>query len=468
MNLSNEMRDKVDIIVRGGFIITEDSFDRVIEDGAVAIAQKRIVAVDKSHRILARFKAEETIEIRHSVIMPGFVNAHMHETLIRGFWDIFGGKELYDLLQMAYFMELCVSGKHVIAAAKLNQLEMIKNGTTCFLDIWRHPIMAAKTLQSSGLRAVLAPQIADVTPWKPIHNRQYWMESVEDAEIFVREWNGLAEGRINAWFGPHAPYSCSDETLAKVRDLASKYNVGIHIHLSEGLNEVEDIKKKKGMTPVRWLEKIGFLGSDVHAAHCVWLDDEEIGLLKQRGVSVAHLPRSNMKSGMGVAPLMKLLEEGVTVGLGTDSNMGPGNLDMFEEMRAACYLHRLVNHDSRLLPASKLLELATIGSAKCLRLDRIIGSLEVGKKADIIILELGKPHLTPLPKDPNNIKEIVVFSARAEDISTTIVDGKVLMKNRKVLTLNEEQTILEAREAADDLMELTLQAFKTRSVEKIF
>jgi len=462
------MKENVDLIIKGSFVITEDSSDRVISDGAVAISQNRIVAVDKSYRVLERFQADEILNACNAVIMPGFVNAHMHETLIRSFWDMFGGKELYDLLQMAYFMELCVSEKHALAAAKLNQLEMIKNGTTCFLDIWRHPKMAAKTLESSGLRAVLAPQIADVTPWEAVHNRQYWMESVEDAEIFVKEWNGLADGRINAWFGPHAPYSCSEDTLLKVREKALNYNVGIHIHLSEGLSEVEDIKKRTGLTPLRWLEKIGFLDNNVHLAHCVWLDEGEIRLLKEKGISVAHLPRSNMKSGMGIAPVIKMLEEGVTVGLGTDSNMGPSTLDMFEEMRAACYLHRVNNLDSRLLPASKLLELATIGSSKCLRLDKIIGSIEIGKRADIITINLNKPHLTPLPKEPDKIKEVVAFSAKPEDVDTVIVDGKILMKNRNVLTLDEEQVILEASQAAEDLMHSTLQAFTLKHSGKAF
>jgi len=456
------MKDRADMIVEGSFVITVDDENRVIRDGAVVVEHGLIIAVDKTHRIVEKFSAEETIDARRSVVMPGFVNAHMHETLIRGFWDIFSGKTLYEEMLMAYFMELCVSEKHALAAARLNQLEMIKNGTTCFIDIWRHTRMAAETLKTSGLRGVLAPQIADETPWPAVHKGRYWMESVQDNENLVRKWNGEAGGRIHVWFGPHAPYSCSEETLAKVRELASKYGVGIHMHVSEGMSEVEDLKRRKGLSPVKWLEKIGFLGPDVHAAHCVWLDDDEIKLFKRRGVSVAHMPKANMKSGMGIAPILRMLSEGITVGIGTDSNMGPNNLDMFEEMRAACYLHRVSTGDSSVLPASKLIRMATIEGAKCLRLDKEVGSLEPGKRADIIIIDLNKPHLTPiLCNSVNNVMELIVFSAWGEDVSTVIVDGKVLMEERRVYTLDEGDVIAEANKAAADLMSLTIQRFES-------
>lgn len=450
------MKETIDMLIKHGIVITVNENNHIFNDGAVAISGNRIVDVGKTDQVLNKYRSDTVIDAKGMAVLPGLVNSHMHETLIRGFWDIYAGRSLYEEILLAYFMELCVKEKHALAAAQLNQLEMIKNGTTCFIDIWRHPHKAAETLMISGLRGVLAPQIADTTPWPPVHEGQYWMESVQYNELLFREWNNKAEERIKVWFGPHAPYSCTEDTLLKVRDLASKYKTGIHIHVSEGLSEVEDIKNRTGLRPVAWLNKIGFLGHDVHAAHCVWLDKEEIYLLKQNDVSVAHVAKGNMKSGMGVAPIPELLQAGVTVGLGTDSNMGPNNLDMIEEMRIACFLHRVHSLNIDVMSAYKVLEMATLGGARCLKMENEIGSLERGKKADVILLDLRKPHLTPLITGKRtNIVELIVYSAWGQDVNTVIVDGKILMENRKVLTMDENRILIEANDAASDLIQET-------------
>jgi 5-methylthioadenosine/S-adenosylhomocysteine deaminase len=240
----------------------------------------------------------------------------------------------------------------------------------------------------------------------------------------------------------------------KVKELAEKYKTGIHIHLSESRDEVQRFIKDYGKRPIEFMDDLKFLNSNVHAAHCVWLNEKEIEILKRNKVSVAYNPTSNMKLASGIAPIMRLLQASIVVGLGTDSILSNNNLDMIEEMRFASFLQRVHELNATALTANKVLRMATIEGAKCLRMENEIGSIEVGKKADIILIDLNKPHLSPLFLKPiTNIIEQIVYSASGSDVDTVIVDGKILMENRKVKTLNESEVKEKAQKAALDLYE---------------
>ncbi|MEM3653680.1 MAG: amidohydrolase, partial [Candidatus Bathyarchaeia archaeon] len=404
----------------------------------------KIIAIGKSSDIENNFKSDILIDAKNKAVLPGFVNSHTHECLLRGLCE--------DLPLMEWLNKLCFpmenvfSEEHMYASALLNQLEMIKSGTTTFIDIYRHEHKAAEVVKKSGLRAVLAPQLADLISCK--------MENINDNEKLLRDWNGKANRRIHVWFGPHAPYSCSTDLLIKVKELAKKYNTGIHIHLSESKNEVESFIKNYGKSPIEFMNDLGFLGSNVHAAHCVWLNEKEIEILKQNKVSVAYNPTSNMKLASGIAPITRLLNASIVVGLGTDSILSNNNLDIIEEMRFASFLQRVNELNATALSANQVLRMATIEGAKCLRMDNEIGSIEVGKKADIILIDLNKPHLIPLFLNPKmNVIEQIVYSANGSDVDTVIVDGEVLMHNREVKTLNEDEVKEKAQKAALDLYE---------------
>ena len=456
------------LIVKASTIVTLDPKDSLIADGFVAVDEGRIVGVGTSAE-LQDWKAEETVEGKGMVALPGLVNAHTHETLVRCYWDKFKGGSLLEDIMLAYYMELAVNEDHSYVAAKLNQLEMIKSGVTTFIDTWRHQHKAAEVLSKSGLRGILAPQIADRVSWPKIHCGRYWMESVEGNQNLLAEWHGKANGRIQVWFGPHAPYSCSEEVLLKCKDLALQHGVGVHIHLNEGLDEVRACVKDRGARPIEYLESINFFEPKVHAAHCVWLSSSEIKILRKHDVTISHQPRSNMKSAVGIADVVPLMKDGITVGLGTDSNMGPGNLDMFEEMRVALYLQRISKMNSRILNASDVLRMATLNGAKCLRMDHDIGSIEKGKKADLVLVDLKKPHIAPTQsKNLSNVVELLVHAACAKDVDTTIVDGRILMEHGKVITLDEEQILEESEEAAKDLMEKTIQIYSRERPSETF
>ncbi len=434
-------KEKVDLMICDGILLTK--YDSEPFEGSVCIKGNKIVAIGRPSRISRTFKAEKYLNAKGKAVLPGLVNAHMHECLLRGLCE--------DLPLMSWLSKICLPAEralrreHMRAAALLNQLEMIKSGTTTFIDIFRFQEEVAKVVKISGLRAVLSCQIMD---------ESYRTETIVTNERLVKEWNGKANGRIITWFGAHSPYTCSEETLLRVKEMAERYRVGIHIHIAETRDEVKRIKKEHGVTPVEYLDKIDFLKSRVHAAHCVHLTAKDIAILKKRRVTVAYNPTSNMKLASGVAPILKMQANGIIIGLGTDSFLSNNNLDMFEEMRIGSYLQKLYQTSASALPCREMLKMATLGSAACLDMDKEIGSLEVGKKADIILVNLSSPHLYPLfLRGPTNLVENLVYSANAGDVDTTIVDGRILMEDRKVKSLREEEVLRKAEKAAQDLYE---------------
>jgi 5-methylthioadenosine/S-adenosylhomocysteine deaminase len=432
------MPDSVDLIIQRGLILTLDSEHHIYFDSDIAINNGLIVAIGKD----LPYQSKRQIDGSRRVIMPGLVDSHMHETLTRGICE--------DLPLNRWLDEICfpLDRSHtfetIYAAALMNQLEMIRGGITTFIDIYRFPDACAKVAMKSGLRSIFVPQImispSDVG------------ESIESAEKFVAEWKGRSP-LITPGFGPHAPYSLPPEGYSKIGELAEKYDVPIHTHLSETQWEVGLIREQYGCTATEMLMKAGVLSPRLSVAHGVHLTDKDVQLLVDHGVGLAYNPSSNMKMAAGVARIPEYQAAGLMVGLGTDSNLSNNNLDMFEEMRIGAYLQKLANNDATIMPVQTMLNMATRFSADVLGMEKEIGSLEIGKQADIILVDIDQPHMWPIVEDSrHNVEEQIVYSANASDVTHTIVSGRVLMADRKVLTLDFDEAFSAVQNATSLLM----------------
>ena len=415
-----------------------DAKRRIFERGSVAIDGNKITAVGKD----VKEKADVVIDAKGKVVLPGLINDHTHlaMVLLRGVAD---DMALMPWLETRIWpIEKNLRAEDCYAGALLGCLEMIKSGTTCFADQYFFMENVARAVEEAGMRASLAYGIIEQGDPKRRESE------LHAGEKLVKEFNGKAKGRITTMFGPHAPYTCSPECLIKVKELAKKHKVGIHTHISETRDEVKQITEKYGKRPVEHLDAIGFLGPEVLAAHCVWVTGREIKILKERGVTPVHNPISNMKTASGVAPVQEMLDAGIPVALGTDGAASNNTLDMINEMKFAALLNKVHKLNPIIVSAAATLEMATINGAIGLRLDKKIGSLEAGKKADIILVDLKKPHLTPL----HNVVSHLVYSATSGDVDTTIVDGKILMQGRKVMALDEDKVLERAQKTSDDLV----------------
>ena len=425
-----------DIIIKNAYILTMDPDTGDLKNGTVVIEDGRITEIGEK----TKESAETIIDAKHSVVMPGLVNTHTHAamTLFRGYAD---DLQLADWLEGHIWpAEARLTAQDVYKGSLLACLEMIRSGTTSFADMYFYMDETAKAVEVSGLRASLSHGLIEL--W----NEEKGEADLKEGRRFVRAWQGAANGRIKTMYGPHAPNTCSEEFLAKVREEASRDGAGIHIHVLETEAELLAMKERYGKCSVHLLEDIGFFGPDVLAAHCVWLSDGDIEILRKRGVNVSHNAVSNMKLASGIAPVHKMLEKGVNVSLGTDGCASNNNLDLFEEMKTAALLHKVNTFSPTALPARQVLEMGTVNGAKAL--DPETGMLKVGKKADLIILDMKKPHLTPCFDVPSHL----VYSAKGSDVRTTIVNGKVLMDNYRVLVLDEQKVMEEAQKAAAELV----------------
>jgi 5-methylthioadenosine/S-adenosylhomocysteine deaminase len=372
--------------------------------------------------------------------MPGFINCHTHAamSMLRGYAD--------DMPLMAWLSEKIwpreahLSEEDIYWGSLLSILEMVKSGTTTFADMYFYMDQTARAAEESGIRASLSRGM--------VGNGDTAEFAMRESEEFVREWNGKGEGRITCMLGPHAPYTCPPEYLERVIKLADTLGVGIHIHLSETSDEVKEITDKYKMRPIELMESLGlFKNRHVLAAHCVHLSETEMNILVNRKVGIAHNPESNMKLASGIAPVPELIKKGALVGLGTDGAASNNNLDMLEEMRSCALLHKVSVMDSTVLPSYQVLKMATRDGAKVLGIEKL-GALLPGYKADLIIIDLQKPHLTPLYNPYANI----VYAAQSSDIKTVIIDGKVIMKEHQVITMDEEKIIFEAQKRGKDLI----------------
>ena len=418
------------------------SGEKIIKKGFIVVRDGKIYKIGKAAQS-SFVKAEKIIDARGKVALPGLVNCHTHVamTLFRGIAE----DKPYDKWwkETIWPLEQKLKPNHVYAGALLGCLEMIKTGTTCFADMYFYEDVIAEAVKRSGLRAVLAPGIIEAG------NRQLGRRMLQEAVDIARKYHHSANERVSIRLGPHTAYTCSPDLLKKTREAASKLGIGLHIHLAESESMAKSLRENVGTSETELLEKVGFLKPDVLAAHCIHLSEKDMQIIKRHDVKVAYNPVANMKLATGVPKIRALLKLGVTVGIGTDGAACNNSFDMFESMKFAALLQKAFYRDPTVLSAEKVLEMATIEGAKALGLERIVGSLEVGKKADLILVDFDKPHLTPV----HSVYANLVYSAHGSDVDTVIVDGRILMENRKVKTLDESEVIENARKAADELLE---------------
>jgi 5-methylthioadenosine/S-adenosylhomocysteine deaminase len=438
----------VDLIVYGDYVLTMDNLDSadqgIIEKGAIAVSGGKIIAVGPASEIEISYDAIKTISGEGRILMPGLVNGHTHSamTLLRGLAD---DLPLMEWLQNYIFpMEgKFVDKEFVEIGMRLACLEMIKGGTTTFADMYFYPQTAVDTLDKCGMRAIIGAPMIDF----PSPGFGGWDDSMKAGLKFVRDMKANPHPRITPAFAPHAPYTVSPEHLAEVLAAAKDENVPILMHVAESETEVADITNRYGKRPVEHVAALGMLDHPMAAAHVVHADEDEIKMLAGSKIAAVHNPTSNMKLASGIAPIPEMIKAGVKVGLGTDGAASNNDLNMWEEMRMAALLHKVANMDSTALPAGDVLKMATSMGAAAIDMEGDIGTLSVGKRADMIQLTVNKPHLTPL----YNVISHLVYAANATDVVTTIVEGNVLMENGDVTVLDEAQVIAAANKKAAEI-----------------
>ena len=420
--------ERADLIIRGGTVVTMDGSRRVIENGGVVVRGERIVAVDSWSNVLRKYAGATVIDARGKVVMPGLINTHTHVPMVL-FRGIADDLVLMEWLQRYIFPAEAknVDEQFVRWGTRLGCLEMIRGGTTTYVDMYYFESAIADETARAGMRAVLGETLIDF----PAPDNKTWDAAVNYFENFAKKWKG--HSLITPAIAPHAPYTVSTDHLKQSHELSSKYGVPLVIHVAEDASEVKTIQDKYGATPVAYLDRIGLLDGRVIAAHMVWPNDDEIKTLASRSVGVGHCPQSNMKVVAGVSPVPKLLAAGVAVGLGTDGAASNNDLDLWEEMDTAAKLHKLISKDPTIINAKQAVEMATINGARAIHLDKEIGSLEVGKRADLIIVGMNSPHQTPL----YNVYSHLVYATKASDVETVIINGRVVMRSRVARTINE-------------------------------
>jgi 5-methylthioadenosine/S-adenosylhomocysteine deaminase len=433
---AQQRRDSADLIILGGTIVTMDDARRVIEHGAIAVAHGKIVAIGSRREIQARYSSRQTIDGSGRIVIPGLINGHTHipMTLFRGLAD---DLDLQEWLTKYIFPAEAknVSEEFVRAGTRLGLAEMIRGGTTTYCDMYYFEDAIADETAKAGVRGVLGETVIDF----PVADNKTNAQAMAYVEWYVKKWKG--HELITPAIAPHAPYTVSEEHLKAARAFSDRTEAPIVTHISETKKEVEDSIKAKGTSPVEYLARIGFLNERVIAAHVVWPTPDEIGILKHLGVGVVHNPQSNMKLASGVAPVPQMLKEGLRLGLGTDGAASNNDLNMWEEMDSTAKLHKVFSGDPKVITAKQAFEMATIRGAQALHLEKEIGSLERDKRADLVILERDALNQIPL----YNIYSDLVYATKASDVETVIVNGRIVMRDRRLLTLNEAEIKNSAR-----------------------
>jgi 5-methylthioadenosine/S-adenosylhomocysteine deaminase len=430
-------KDKVDLLVTGGTVVTMDGQRRVIEDGAIAIRGDSIVAVGPRAEIENKFEAAQTIDAHGALVLPGLINGHAHAamSLFRGLAD---DLSLDEWLQKYIFPAEArnVSPEFVEWGTKLGVLEMLRGGITTYADMYYFEDVVARVTKEAGMRGVLGETIIDF----PAPDNKTLEQAFAYTQKYLDHWKG--DSLIVAAVAPHSIYTCSEKTLQDAAALARRNSAPILIHIAEARFELEQSRAKHGATPVAYMERLGFLGPDVVGAHCVWVDQADIATLAHFNVGCIHNPSSNMKTAAGVMPVPEMLASGEPIGLATDGAASNNNQDLFEEMDLAAKLQKIARMDPRVLPAKQVVELATINGARALHLEKTIGSLETGKKADLIIINTGAPHATPM----YDVYSELVYALKASDVRTVVIAGKIVMKDRQMLTLDGKEILAKAQE----------------------
>ncbi len=431
-------REKVDLLITGGTVVTMDAARAIVENGAVVVNGDTIVAVGPRSELEARYAARQTIDAKGGLVLPGFINGHTHVpmTLFRGLHD---DVTLNDWLYKYIFPAEAknVNEEFVRWGTRLAAAEQIRGGVTTFADMYYFEDAVAEETKAAGMRGVLGETFIDF----PAPDNKSEAEMLAYTEKFLKKWQG--DPLIHAAAAPHSIYTCSQKTLQDAAALARKYHSPILIHTSEMKKEWEDSQKTNGMSPVQYLDKIGILGPDVVSAHCIFVDAADEKTLAHRGVGCVHNPSSNMMIASGVSPVAEMRAAGVAVGLGTDGPAGSNNdLDLMEEIDLAAKLAKITKLDPLALNAKAVVEMATIDGARALHMEKEIGSLETGKKADIVLISLDEPNAVPM----YDIYAQIAYALKGSDVETVVIGGRIVMRDRKLLTVNEEQAMAKARE----------------------
>lgn len=433
--LTQSPQDPVDLLLTNGKILTLNADDQRIERGAVAIKGDAIVAIGPADELRTRMPAKKTLDVAGCVVMPGLINSHTHAamTLFRGLAD---DLPLMDWLHHHIFpAEKKLTAEMVYWGTLLACAEMVLSGTTTFCDMYLFEHKVAEAAHQAGMRALVGEVLYDFPSphYGPIENGLKFTESL------IQQWQSDPLVRIAV--EPHTPYTCSPQLLQECQALAERYQVPLIIHLSENQSEVDEILKRYGRRPVNQLETLGLLGPRLIADHCVALDENDIDLLAQNDVQVVHNPESNMKLVAGIAPVARMLQKGINVALGTDGCASNNDLDLFGEMDSCAKLHKVASLDSTVLPAQTVLQMAVKNGARALGLEGKVGELTAGKLADLIVVDFEKPHLTP-SYDPLSQ---LVYAARGADVRHSIIHGRLVMEDRRLLTLDVDEVIYHAR-----------------------
>ncbi len=435
---------KADLILHNAILITMDPEFHQFEPGAVAISGTSIVGVGAEENILKEFEATKLQDCGRKVLMPGLVNAHTHVpmTLLRGLADDLR----LDVWLMGYMMPVereFVSPDFVRLGTQIACAEMIRSGITSFADMYYFEEDVARATAEVGMRAVCSQTVLKF----PTPDAKFFEESLEMSRDFIQRWKD--HDLIVPSVAPHAPYTCTPEILRATATLAMEFDVPLHTHLAETAFEVETMRKEQGMPVIPYVKKQGLLEAKVLAAHCVHIDDGEIRTLQHLGAGIAHNPSSNLKLASGVAPVKRMLDLGINVGIGTDGPASNNDLDMFEELRLASFLQKGTSGDPTVLPARSTLLMATRLGAQAMHIGHITGSLEVGKRADLILLEINPIHNSPrFTHNPLGIYAQIVYASKAADVSDVMANGKWLMQNRVITSLDEKELLVHSQEYA--------------------
>jgi len=432
--------NEVDLLIINGVVVTMDSDEAVIANGAVAISGDRIIDIGPKEKF-SDCQAAKVIDAKNGIIMPGLINTHTHAsmTCFRGLAD--------DLHLMTWLndyifpAEAKLNYEKVKTGALLACAEMILSGTTCFADMYLFEDAVAEAAAQAGMRAVVGEVLYDF----PSPSYGLIEEGFVYTENLIKKWKG--DSLITVAVEPHSPYLCGPDLLIKAGALSKKYEVPLIIHVAETQTEVHTIFERYGKTPIAHLGGIGVLSPLLLACHCVALTDKDIELLASFDVKVSHNPESNMKLASGIAPVPQLMDAGVCVGLGTDGCTSNNDVDMFLEMDTAAKIHKVNTLDPTVMDAKTVLKMATIDAARALGLDKMTGSLVPGKKADVIIIDTNKPHLTPM----YNLHSHLVYAASGNDVDTSIINGQVVMENRALLTLDIAKVMADVNQVADEI-----------------
>jgi len=452
------LKDYVDTLITDALIITMDKSNRIFKDGTIAIKNGKIVDVGKSHKIKEKYRAEDIINGAHKLVLPGFINTHTHlfQVLLKGLGD---DRSILDWLPVAvlpYAQNLDYD--MIYYAALAGSIELIKSGVTTILDFqYANPFSNASNAvldawSKLGVRGILARGIMDADIFNVKYDKllEPLNQIFSSIDILLKRYHNKNNGMLRIALAPNAPFSTSIEGLLKTREFANKFSLLITTHLHESKQEVNQWTKLFGKTPLQYFNEKApeFLGSDVLGVHCVWMNDKDISIMKEKDIKVSHNTVSNMYLASGVAPIPKFLKNGITVSLGVDGAASNNNQDFLELIKMTALLHKVSSLNPQEITAIQVLKMATIDGARAVMLEKEVGSIEIGKKADLVIFDIDNVQMSPL----HNPLSQVVYCSKSQNIDTVIVNGEVIMKNRKILNVDEKFVVQKVQELAKKLV----------------